>query len=110
MLIDRLNSTLLAWKTNLLSIGGRLTIIKLVLGSIRIYYMSIFKVPEMVIKVLEHLHASFFWGATEDNKKLAWIIWSNVLASFDTGGRSGKSYSFQLFSSIKVEMAFVEEP
>ena len=51
-----------------------------------------------------------FLGATEDNKKLAWIKWSNVLASFDKGGRSGKSYSFQLFSSIKVEMAFVEEP
>ncbi|GKA29126.1 RNA-directed DNA polymerase, eukaryota, reverse transcriptase zinc-binding domain protein [Tanacetum coccineum] len=35
---------------------------------------------------MESLRASFFWGASVDKKKLAWIKWSNVLASIDKGG------------------------
>ncbi|GJX30065.1 RNA-directed DNA polymerase, eukaryota, reverse transcriptase zinc-binding domain protein [Tanacetum coccineum] len=70
----------------MLSSGGRLTLIKSVLGSLDIYYFSIFKVPESVLKTFESLRASFFWGATGDFRKLAWIKWSNILASLDKGG------------------------
>ncbi|GJZ38825.1 putative RNA-directed DNA polymerase, eukaryota, reverse transcriptase zinc-binding domain protein [Tanacetum coccineum] len=63
-LIDRFKARLSGWKANMLSSGGRLTLIKLVLGSLDIYYFSIFKAPEAVIKQLESLRASFFWGAS----------------------------------------------
>ncbi|GKC12361.1 RNA-directed DNA polymerase, eukaryota, reverse transcriptase zinc-binding domain protein [Tanacetum coccineum] len=63
-LIDRFKNRLSGWKANMLSSGGRLTLIKSVLGSLGIYYFSIFKVPEAVLKVLESLHALFFWGTT----------------------------------------------
>ncbi|GKD78323.1 RNA-directed DNA polymerase, eukaryota, reverse transcriptase zinc-binding domain protein, partial [Tanacetum coccineum] len=86
VLIDRFKLKLSGWKANLLSIGGRLTLIKSVLGSLGIYFMSIFKAPDTVIKVMESLRASFFWGSTKDNKKIAWVKWSNILASFDKGG------------------------
>ncbi|GJY70736.1 hypothetical protein Tco_0474439 [Tanacetum coccineum] len=42
-----------SWKANLLSIGGRLTLIKSVLGSLGIYYLSIFRAPESVLQDLE---------------------------------------------------------
>ncbi|GKB57874.1 hypothetical protein Tco_0914060, partial [Tanacetum coccineum] len=98
-LVDMFRSKLSLWKANLLSIGGRLTLIKAVLGSIGIYYMSIFKVPEAIIKVLERFRASFFWGWDEDRMKLSWIKWVNVLASFDKGGLgvdSLKAFNFAL--------------
>ncbi|GJV29338.1 RNA-directed DNA polymerase, eukaryota, reverse transcriptase zinc-binding domain protein [Tanacetum coccineum] len=41
MLIDRFRSRLSTWKVSLLSIGGRLTLIMSVLGSLGIYYLSI---------------------------------------------------------------------
>ncbi|GKB63874.1 putative RNA-directed DNA polymerase, eukaryota, reverse transcriptase zinc-binding domain protein [Tanacetum coccineum] len=85
-LVDLFWSKLSSWKAFLLSIGGRLTLIKLVLGSVGIYYMSIFKVPKTILKSLERLRATFFWGRNEERKKLAWIKWVNVLASFDKGG------------------------
>ncbi|GJU53564.1 putative RNA-directed DNA polymerase, eukaryota, reverse transcriptase zinc-binding domain protein [Tanacetum coccineum] len=85
-LIERFKIRLSGWKANMLSSGGRLTLIKSVLGSLGIYYFSIFKVPEAVLKTLESLRASFFWGATGDSRKLAWIKWSNILASLDKGG------------------------
>ncbi|GJW47301.1 hypothetical protein Tco_0078947 [Tanacetum coccineum] len=86
--IDRFKARLSGWKANLLSIGGCLTLIKYVLGSLGNYYLSIFKVPKMVVKSLESLRASFFWGSSEDFKKLAWVKWSNILASLDKGGLS----------------------
>nr|GEV07453.1 reverse transcriptase domain, reverse transcriptase zinc-binding domain protein [Tanacetum cinerariifolium] len=86
VLIDRFKNKLSGWKASLLYIGGRLTLIKSVLGSLGIYYMSIFKAPGIVFKILESFRASFFWGSIEDKKKLAWIKWSNILASFDKGG------------------------
>ncbi|GJX26521.1 hypothetical protein Tco_0232817 [Tanacetum coccineum] len=85
-LIDRFKARSSGWKANLLSIGGRLTLIKFVLGSLGNYYFSIFKVLEMVVKSLKTLRASFFWGSSEDSKKLAWVKWSNILASLDKGG------------------------
>ncbi|GJX74023.1 RNA-directed DNA polymerase, eukaryota, reverse transcriptase zinc-binding domain protein [Tanacetum coccineum] len=86
VLIDRFKARLSGWKANLLSIGGRLTLIKSVLGSLGIYYLSIFKAPETVVKSLESLRAAFFWGSHENSKKLVWVKWSNILASLDKGG------------------------
>nr|GFC73779.1 hypothetical protein [Tanacetum cinerariifolium] len=86
ILIDRFKARLSGWKGNLLSIGGRLTLIKYVLESLGIYYFSIFKAPEIVIKSLESLRANFFLASHESSKKLSWVKWSNTLASFDKGG------------------------
>ncbi|GKD60766.1 hypothetical protein Tco_1298275 [Tanacetum coccineum] len=60
VLLDRFQSKLSSWKANLLSIGGRHTLIKVVLGSLGIYYFSIFKVPEYVLNSLERSRAIFF--------------------------------------------------
>ena len=45
----------------MLSIGGRLTLLKSVLGSVGSYLMSLFAVPTTVLKSLEALTARFFW-------------------------------------------------
>ncbi|GJT00938.1 hypothetical protein Tco_0822107 [Tanacetum coccineum] len=57
ILVDKFHSKLFSWKTSLLSFGGRLTLIKAVLGSL----------------------------GSQGSKRLAWMKWSNILASFDKG-------------------------
>ncbi|GJV26369.1 hypothetical protein Tco_1379064 [Tanacetum coccineum] len=86
MLIDRFRSRLSTWKASLLSIGGRLTLIKSVLGSLGIYYLSIFRAPESVLNDLERIRSNFFWGGNQDGKKMAWVKWSFILNSYDNGG------------------------
>ncbi|GJS30681.1 hypothetical protein Tco_0491301 [Tanacetum coccineum] len=56
-LIKKFKSKLSNWKANLLSIGGRSTLVNAILGSIGIYYMSIFKVPENILSDIETSHA-----------------------------------------------------
>nr|GFB16581.1 RNA-directed DNA polymerase, eukaryota, reverse transcriptase zinc-binding domain protein [Tanacetum cinerariifolium] len=92
----------------MLSIGGSLTPIKAVLGSICIYYMSIFKCPEYVLKELESIRASFFWGGNRDKRKMAWIKWEYILASFHKGGlETGSLKAFNLALLQKWRWRFV---
>ncbi|GKA93469.1 RNA-directed DNA polymerase, eukaryota [Tanacetum coccineum] len=53
--VDKLKKRLSKWKLKSLSIGGRLTLLKSVLGSTPIYYMSLFKVPKAVLNQLIRL-------------------------------------------------------
>ncbi|GKE35216.1 RNA-directed DNA polymerase, eukaryota, reverse transcriptase zinc-binding domain protein [Tanacetum coccineum] len=86
VLVDHFKARMSGWKANLLSTGGRLTLIKSVLESLGIYYLSIFKVPEIVVKSLESLRVAFFWVGHEHTKKIAWVKSSNTLASLHKGG------------------------
>nr|GEX25922.1 RNA-directed DNA polymerase, eukaryota, reverse transcriptase zinc-binding domain protein [Tanacetum cinerariifolium] len=86
MVIDRFQSRLSSWKANLLSFGGRLTLIKSVLRSLSIYYFSIYRAPQTVLHDLERIRSNFFWRGNKDTKKMAWVKWSNTIASLDKGG------------------------
>nr|GFD28580.1 RNA-directed DNA polymerase, eukaryota, reverse transcriptase zinc-binding domain protein [Tanacetum cinerariifolium] len=47
-IVDRVIARISKWKMKTLSIGGRLTLLKSVLGSMPVYHMSIFKFPMKV--------------------------------------------------------------
>ncbi|GJU39268.1 hypothetical protein Tco_1192225 [Tanacetum coccineum] len=80
------SSRLSKWKMRALSIGGRLTLLKSVLGSIPIFYMSIYRVPASVLKKLEAIRCNFFNGHEEGSRKASWTKWNNVLADKCNGG------------------------
>ena len=69
-IIFKLRGRLSKWKVNTLSIGGRLTLLKSVLGASPIYNMSIFKVPRGVLKIMESIRSRFFIGANHGGKIL----------------------------------------
>ncbi|GJV32268.1 RNA-directed DNA polymerase, eukaryota [Tanacetum coccineum] len=90
--INKLKTRLSNWKLKTLSIGGRLTLLKSVLGSTPIYNMSLYKVPKYVLNSMESLRRNFFNGIREGERKIAWIKWTKVLASKRNGGLGVSSF------------------
>nr|GEW44185.1 hypothetical protein [Tanacetum cinerariifolium] len=90
--INKLKLRLSNWKLKTLSIGGRFTLIKFVLGSTPIYNMSLYKVPKTVLNVMESIRRNFFNGIQDGDKKISWIKWAKVLASKDHGGLGVSSF------------------
>nr|GEW51031.1 RNA-directed DNA polymerase, eukaryota [Tanacetum cinerariifolium] len=85
----RLNSSLslshLFYADDALIIGGRLTLLKSVLGASPLYCMSIFKALKGVLKEMESIRNKFFIGADNLDKKITWVAWDKVLASKKNG-------------------------
>ncbi|GJZ83149.1 hypothetical protein Tco_0648322 [Tanacetum coccineum] len=85
-LIERFNKRLSKWKCKTLSYGGRLTLIKSVLGSLGSYYFSTYKAPTTIINKLESIRRNFFWGGNSEERKIAWIAWDKFIAPLAQGG------------------------
>ena len=58
--IEKFKKKLTDWKAKTMSFGGRLTLVKSVLGSLPLYYFSLFRVPSCVINQLERVRRDFF--------------------------------------------------
>ncbi|GJY78387.1 hypothetical protein Tco_0484188 [Tanacetum coccineum] len=70
-ILKALSSCSIEWKINTLSIGGRLTLLKSVLGSTPIYSKSLYKVPKSILNLLESLRRNFFNGVQGDERKIS---------------------------------------
>ncbi|KAJ3704591.1 hypothetical protein LUZ61_008296 [Rhynchospora tenuis] len=86
LLLEKMKQKLAGWKSNMLSHAGRLILIKSVLMTMPVYYMSIELLPKRVIKEINSLLAKFFWGKTDQNRYLAYIAWKKVCKPVDMGG------------------------
>nr|GEY18060.1 RNA-directed DNA polymerase, eukaryota [Tanacetum cinerariifolium] len=90
--INKLKLRLSNWRLKTLSIRGRFTLIKSVLGSTPIYNMSLYKVPKTVLNAMESIRRNFFNGIQDGDKKISWIKRAKVLASKDHGGLGVSSF------------------
>ena len=48
--VDRIKSRLSTWKGRFISMAGRICLVKSVLSSISLFFLSLFKMPSMVVK------------------------------------------------------------
>ncbi|GKA75418.1 RNA-directed DNA polymerase, eukaryota [Tanacetum coccineum] len=85
-IVQKIQSRLSKWKSKTLSIGGRLTLVKSVLGAAPLYHMSIYKAPKKVLNVLESIRSKFFNGIDPLERKITWIAWDKILVSKKKGG------------------------
>jgi len=74
------------WKGRCLSMAGRVCLIKSVLSSILLFYMSLFKLPSGVAGKLIRLQRSFLWGWGAEGRKMVWASWSQVCKPRKFGG------------------------
>ena len=76
-----------SWKIKILSRVGRLTLIKSVLNSLPIYYMSLFKMPKSIAKNIVKMRKSFFRSdSVGERMTILTIKWSSIELPKNLGG------------------------
>nr|GEY68609.1 RNA-directed DNA polymerase, eukaryota [Tanacetum cinerariifolium] len=90
--IQKLHSWLSRWKVKTLSVGGRLTLLKSVLGASPLYNLSIYKAPKGVLPDMESIRSTFFNGVDPSERKITWVTWEKVLASKKNSGLGVPSF------------------
>ncbi|XP_050222138.1 uncharacterized protein LOC126672232 [Mercurialis annua] len=85
-LMDRINSRLASWKTRVLSMAGRSTLIKSVVSSIPIYSMQTMAIPMGHCNQIEADSRKFLWGSSDGNRKLNLVKWDYVCQPRSNGG------------------------
>ena len=85
-MIDKVRNRLSSWKGKLLSMAGRVCLIKSVLSALPLYYLSFFKAPKSVCKELIKIQRNFLWGWGSEDRKIAWVRWENICKPKEVGG------------------------
>ena len=85
-IIESLNKKLASWKGNLLSIGGRLTLIKASLSSLPIYYMSLFPIPKGVAQKIIAIQRQFLWRGCNGKQGFPLVSWKTLELPKPLGG------------------------
>ncbi|KAE8655416.1 hypothetical protein F3Y22_tig00117027pilonHSYRG00012 [Hibiscus syriacus] len=84
-IVEKVRSRLQSWKGNLLSFGGRITLIKSVLVNLPVYYMSLFSMPKSIADMINKCISSFLWNVKAD-RGIHWIKWDMVCGPKSHGG------------------------
>ena len=90
---ERYRKRLAAWKTQYISKGGRITLIRSTLSSLPIYYLSLFRMPQKVCARLERIQRQFLWGGSAPEKKISLVRWATVCSEKRKGDIGIKSLS-----------------
>ena len=85
--VDKIQNRLNTWKARILSRAGRLTLIKSVLNSLPLYYMSMFKMPRSIAQKIVKIQRNFFWGGGNGEiKGFPMVKWSSIELPKALGG------------------------
>lgn len=88
---DKVKLKLANWKSSLLSIAGRVQLIKSVVQSMLIHTMSIYSWPTQLLREMEKWIKNFIWSGNVTKRKMVTVAWKKVCADYDEGGLGTKS-------------------
>ncbi|XP_028090980.1 uncharacterized protein LOC114291133 [Camellia sinensis] len=95
-IIDKFKMRLVGWKRRFLSFAGRLTLVKAVLSSLPVYFLSLFKLPEGIAKEIDKIQASFLWGGSNLKRKIHLVKWSEELLRLNGMLREAPAFNLQV--------------
>ncbi|KAK1300334.1 hypothetical protein QJS10_CPB13g01578 [Acorus calamus] len=86
-LISRFEKRLAGWKSNFLSLRGKIILIQSVLLNLSIYFLSLFSVLKGILRTMEGIRRRFLWnGAKGDSRRVYLVKWDKVCMGRMEGG------------------------
>ena len=76
--VDKIEKRLALWKAKGLSRSGRLTLIKVVLNNLPMYYLSLFEIPRVVATRIVQIQGNFFWSSDEKKRGIPLVAWETI--------------------------------
>ncbi|XP_024171861.1 uncharacterized protein LOC112177844 [Rosa chinensis] len=90
---ENLAKKLSCWQGKLLSGAGKDILIRVVAQALPSYAMSVFQLTKDFCEDLEHMCARFWWGSTNDKRKIHWKTWNALCNPKEEGGLGFQSLS-----------------
>ncbi|XP_057811823.1 uncharacterized mitochondrial protein AtMg00310-like [Salvia miltiorrhiza] len=85
-LTEKIQKKLLSWKQREFSSGGKEVLIKSVIQAVPTCAMQCFRIPDSICEDIHKMCASFWWGDSEEKKKLHWRRWELMCKPKEWGG------------------------
>jgi mannosylglycoprotein endo-beta-mannosidase len=105
---DKVKLKLSAWKASLLSIAGRVQLIKSVIQSMLTYNISLYSWHVSLLKDLEKCIRNFIWSGDLDKRKLVTISWKKVCRPVAQGGLNIRSLlTLNKASNLKLSWSMI---
>lgn len=83
---DRIKAKLAAWKPSLLSIAGRVQLVKTVIYGMMLYSFLVYTWPISLLKTVDRWIKNFIWSGDVNYKKVCTASWHKVCFPLNEGG------------------------
>ena len=74
------------WTYRLLSLGGRVILIKVVLTGLAVYWFPLARCPKSILTLLRRSIFSFLWGSSAEHQNSHLVNWESVSLPTEYGG------------------------
>jgi hypothetical protein len=88
---DKFRVKLASWKGALLSIMGRVQLVRAIIHGILVYSFQVYAWPHSLLKKLDRWIRNFIWSGDISNKKLCTVAWRQVCTHYEDGGLNIRS-------------------
>lgn len=86
VVIEKIEKRCACWQERLLSIAGRITLVRPRLTSIPLFMMSLYPIPMGIRKKEDFFRVTLVWQANEDNKEYHLVNWKTCCMPKKQGG------------------------
>ncbi|XP_024164202.1 uncharacterized protein LOC112171222 [Rosa chinensis] len=108
---EKFTKKLFSWKAKILNCAGKEILIKAVAQTMSLYAMNCYLLPKSLCDDIYQLCASFFWGDTDEHKKIHWRSWDRMCLTKQEGGMGFKNiYAYNLAMLAKKGWRIVTNP
>ncbi|XP_058757247.1 uncharacterized protein LOC131630489 [Vicia villosa] len=85
-LAGKIRMKVASWKAKLLSMAGRVLLVKTIIQSMMVHNIAIYDWPSSVIKSIEASSRNFIWSENVDQNKLVIVSWKKCCSKTTEGG------------------------